>query len=346
MADSATRSGRVVPLALAPGEKLHIHVNNTSDLGDVFETTPERWQAALARHPDVADRIEASVSRDHDGLEDGLAAAHILFCWDIPRERLAERAPKLRLIHAHAAGVSHLMPLDWLPDGVVLANSRGVHGERAAEYAIMAVLMLNNRVPQMVTNQRENRWLQLFNTAITGKTLLIVGVGSVGGSVARLAKTFGLTVVGVRRSGEPHPDVDVMHTPDAVPDLVAEADFILVTAPQTDASRHIIGAAEIARMKPGAGIVNYSRAGLVDYDALRTRLEQGDIAAVLDVFNPEPLPADSPLWSTPNLIVTPHCSSDDPDVYTPRTLDLVFGNARRLLAGEPLHNLVDPSLQY
>lgn len=327
-------------------ESAHLHISNTSDLGPVFEVTQRRLDEALERHPEVASRLRVSVSHDGDGLDDGLARADVVFCWDLPRDDLARRAPRLKLIHAHAAGVSHLVPLDWLPEGVQLANSRGVHGERAAEYAMMAVLMLNNRVPEMVTNQRAALWKQLFNTAVAGKTLLIVGVGSVGGSVATLAGHFRLRVIGIRRTGAPHPSVEAMYTPDALPELIPQADFILVTAPLTQASRHLIGAAEIASMKPGAGLVCYSRAGLVDYEALRARLDTGDLSAVLDVFEPEPLPADSPLWSTPNLIITPHSSSDDPETYTPRTLDLVLANIGRLMAGEPLVNVVDPALQY
>lgn len=325
--------------------RLHLHIDNSSDLGPVYEVTQARLAEALERSG-LAERVSVSVSEDGEGLEEGLERADVLFCWDLVRDNLAARAPRLKLIHTHAAGVSHLTPLDWLPEGVRLANSRGVHGERASEYAMMAVLMLNNRVPEMVTNQRAALWKQLFNTAITGKTLLIVGVGHVGGSVAELAQGFGLRVVGVRRTGAPHPAVEAMHTPDALPELMPEADFILVTAPLTAESRHLIDKDLIAAMKPGAGLVCYSRAGLVDYQALAARLENGDIAAVLDVFEPEPLPANSPLWGTPNLIITPHSSSDDPAVYTPRTLDLVFANMGRMLADEPLVNLVDPALQY
>ncbi len=327
-------------------DTVHLHIANSVDLGPVFEVTPQRLDAALARQPEIAEHLTVSVSHDDEGLAEGLARADVLMCWELPRDDFAKRAPKLKLIHAHAAGVSHLMPLDWLPPHVLLANSRGVHGERAAEYAVMAVLMLNNRVPEMVTNQRAALWKQLYNTSIAGKTLLIVGVGSVGGSVAELVSAFRLNVIGVRRSGAPHPAVAEMYTPDALPRLMPQADFVLVTAPLTAESRHMIGADEIAAMKPGAGLVCYSRAGLVDYEALRARLDAGDISAVLDVFEPEPLPSDSPLWSTANLVITPHSSSDDPDHYTPRTLDLVLGNIGRLLAGDRLVNLVDRDLQY
>jgi phosphoglycerate dehydrogenase-like enzyme len=137
-----------------------------------------------------------------------------------------------------------------------------------------------------------------------------------------------------------------MYKPKDLDRLLPTADFVIVTAPATAESRGMIGRRQIGLLKPGAGLVNYSRAALVDYEALRERLEKGEISAVLDVFDPEPLPASSPLWRTPNLVITPHCSSDDTEQYTPRTLDLVFRNAKRLLAGKRLENIVDPVKQY
>ncbi len=137
-----------------------------------------------------------------------------------------------------------------------------------------------------------------------------------------------------------------MHTPDAIPDLVPRADFIIVTTPATRDSHHLVGKTEINSMRRGSGIVNYSRAHVVDYDALRERLERDELSAILDVFDPEPLPENSPLWNTPNLIITPHCSSDDTDSYIPKTLDLMLGNIRRIFAGEPVINKVDPRLEY
>jgi glyoxylate/hydroxypyruvate reductase len=326
--------------------KLHLHVENTRTLGPVFEASPARLAAALGNYPGLADRLSVTIGYDGDVLENELRDADILFAWDFNRDNLAARAPRLRWVHAHGAGVNHLMPLSWLPKGAVLTNSRGVHGERASEYAIMAVLMLNNRLPEMVTNQRQARWQQLFNSAVHGKTLLIVGVGHVGGSVATWAKRFGLRVVGIRRTGRNHRSVDAMHRPADLPRLLPDADFVLVAAPHTDTTHHLIGASEIALLKPGAGLINYSRANLVDYEALRGRLERGEISAVLDVFDPEPLPSSSPLWQTPHLIITPHSSSDDTERYTPRTLDLVMRNVERFLAGKPLVNRVSRKLQY
>ena len=326
--------------------RVRLHIENDSSLGAVFEVTGERLSAAFSRFPDLAERVDCSIGYDCADFDRQIADADALVCWDIDHRNIAKRAPKLRWIHATGAGVEHFTPFDWLPEGVVFTNNRGVHGARAHEYAIMAVLMLNNRVPEMVTHQRAGRWEQTFNTGVAGKTLLVVGVGSVGGGVAEWAKRFGMRVIGVRRTAKPHPAVDEMRGPEALLELIPRADYIIATAPATAHTRHLIGKAEIEAIRPGGGIVNYGRARVVDYEALRARLERREISAILDVFDPEPLPADSPLWRTPNLIVTPHCSSDDTELYIPRTLDLFFENMRRFLAGEPLENRVDPVLEY
>jgi phosphoglycerate dehydrogenase-like enzyme len=327
-------------------DSVHLHIENAGYLGPIFQVTKERLQAALKRHPAVAAKIKVTLGTDGENYDKEIASADALFGWSFDRKGLAERAPQLKWVHAHGAGVNHLFPLDWLPNGAVLTNSRGVHGDRASEYAMMAILALNNRLPEMVTNQFKARWQQLYNTAISGKTLLVIGVGSVGGSTAILAKKFRMRTVGVRRSGKPHPGIDEMHRPRALNRLIPKADFILVTAPHTNETHHLMGSPQIALMRKGAGLLNYSRANLVDYGALRKRLQRNEISAVLDVFDPEPLPSSSPLWKTPNLIITPHSSSDDSERYTPDTLDLVFRNLARFMKGKPLMNRVDPDLGY
>lgn len=325
---------------------VHLHIENRSELGEVFEASEERVQGALARHPHLVDKVRTTIGYDGDTFEREVAGADVLFGWGFDRQLVAERAVNLRWVHAHGAGINHLMPLDWLPRRVVLTNSRGVHGQRAAEYAFMAVLMLNNRVPEMFTNQRASRWEQLFNGEIAGKTLLIVGVGHVGGSVAPWARRFGMHVIGIRRSGKRHRFVNEMYRPERLPALLPRADFVLVTAPHTTDTRHLIGQEELGLFKKGAGLVNCSRAKLVDYEALRQKLERGEMSAVLDVFDPEPLPESSPLWKTPNLVITPHSSSADREHYTPRTLDLVFQNMARFIEGKPLRNRVSRKYQY
>lgn len=331
----------------AARKRVHLHVENTSALGRVFEADEKRVRAALSRHPALKDRVRVTVGYDGDIFEREIESADVLFCWQVPeRETIGQRAPRLRWVHVHGAGVSHVMPLDWLPPGAVLTNSRGVHGQRATEYGFMAVLMLNNRLPEMLYDQRKRRWKQLFNSSVEGKTLLVIGVGHIGGGIAQWARRAGMKVIGIRRSGRRHRHVDEMHRPDDLHALLPRADFVLVSAPHTNDTHHMIGEQELALLKPGAGLVNYSRANLVDYDALRRKLERKEMSAVLDVFDPEPLPSSSPLWDAPNLIITTHSSSDDTERYTPKTLDLVCSNLERFLEGRPLKNRVSRKTQY
>ncbi len=260
----------------------HLHIENLRALGEVFEATPRRVKEALARRPWLEGRVRITIGYDGDIYGKAMRTADALFGWRFERRDLGSLAPRLKWVHAHGAGVNHLMPLDWLPKGAVLTNSRGVHGPRADEYTVMALLMLNNGLPRMAANQRCGKWEQVFESSIAGKTLLVVGVGHVGGGAARWAKRFGLHVIGVRRSGRPHRHVDEMHRPEALRRLLPRADFVLVAAPHTAESHHLIGAGELALMKRGAGLVNYSRAELVDYAALGRHLAAGRLAAVLE----------------------------------------------------------------
>ena len=326
--------------------RITLHIDNCSAYDQVFWVTPERWAAAARRHRALAQRVAPHFAFDLEGFDDAMRTAELLIGWEIPRKDLRERAPALRWIHFTGAGLEHLTPFDWIPEGVTLTNNSGVHAPKAAEYAEMAILMLANRIPAHVTNQRGARWQQFFPAPVTGKTLLIVGVGAMGLAAAARAKRLGMRVLGIRRTGKPQPHVDRMYRPDALEKLLPQADVVLVTAPLTPATRGLIGRRQLQLMKPEAGIINMGRAAIIDYAALAATLTRGELAgAILDVFDPEPLPSTSPLWQTPNLIMTPHCSSDAPD-YADRTLDLFFANLRRYLARRPLRNEVDRTLQY
>jgi len=324
----------------------HVHIENNRDLGQVFDFTEETVAAAQRRLPAAKERLFFTVGYDGDILEDTLRTADALIGWNFDRGDLARRAPRLKWIHSIGAGVEHMLPLNWVPRGVTLTNNRGVHGERATEYISAAVLMLNNRIPEMMRHQQEARWVPSYNTSVKGKTLLIIGVGSIGGDAAQWATRLGLNVIGIRRSGKARKGVREMHRPEALRALLPRADFVLVAVPDTAETHQMLGRTEIALLKRGAGLVNIGRAGVVDYEALRERLQGGELSAVLDVFDPEPLPSSSPLWRTPNLIITPHSSLDDPVYYVPRTLDLVVENGIRLADGRALRNRVDLKRQY
>jgi phosphoglycerate dehydrogenase-like enzyme len=330
----------------------HLHFETRANKPSVFHMTPALVWAAAERAK-VGDDVRWTVGEDLRDLSwlataEGLVTGNDLIVDPIfPKAKLADAAPKLRWIHIIGAGIEPLLPLDWLPRRVTLTNNSGVHAEKTGEFATLALLSLCHRLPEMVANQHQAKWRQIFTPSIASKTVLIVGLGEMGGAAARSAKKLGLKVLGVRRNPRPHRYADAVLPLAQLHEGLAEADFVLVAAPLTPETRHLIDAGAIAAMKTGAGLVNVGRAGVVDYDALAEALRTGKLSgAMLDVFDPEPLPEDSALWHTPNLILTPHCSSDDLDHYLPKTLDLAFANLARLRAGKKLKNAVNPATGY
>jgi glyoxylate/hydroxypyruvate reductase len=335
----------LVPDALP--RTLNVLIENESTLGPVFEIDPDRFAAAQARHACVGDRIRVSFSTDCDRFGSEIGNADVLIGWNFPYRELGDVAPRLRWVHLTGAGVNHLAPFDWIPPGVVVTNNRGVHASKAEEFGALAALMIVNRVPRIVTQQGRQEWNLLYSPSITGMTAGIVGVGNMGGAVASACKKLGMRVIGTRRGGAPHPQVDRMLGPGELDTLLAESDVIFLCTPLTPETRGLIGADQFARMKDGAGLVNVARGAVIDHAALCAALAGGRLSgAILDVFDPEPLPPDSPLWDTSNVIITPHCSSDDAQAYVPKTLDLIFENLRRLLTGEDLVAAIDPRLGY
>ncbi|MBM3572780.1 MAG: D-2-hydroxyacid dehydrogenase [Alphaproteobacteria bacterium] len=328
-------------------ERLNVLIENLRRQGVTFKIDPDRFAQAMARHPAVAPRVNPVFSQDGAKFRDHIATADVLIGWELPFHDLARLAPRLRLLHLTGAGINHIMPMDWKAPNLIVTNNRGVHAPKVAEFAVMAVLMLHARMPTLMSAQRAHRWQQEFTPLLAGRTVLIVGVGHMGAAAAEALRPLGLRLIGVRRSGGSHPAIERMYRPDELDRALGEADIVMICTPLTTQTRHLIGARQLDAMKPGAGIVNIGRAGVVDYDALCRRLESGRLGgAILDVFDPEPLPPDSPLWDARNLIITPHCSSDDIEQYVPRTLDLVFDNLARLLDGRPLRCVVDPALEY
>jgi phosphoglycerate dehydrogenase-like enzyme len=329
------------------GTPLHVHVENARSLMPVFIVRPDQYDKALQRHPDVAARIRTTWGWDQDIYAQEIRTADAMITYRFPHQRLRDDAPNLKFLQVLGAGVDYLLPLDWVPPGVTVLTNSGAHVPKAAQSALMALLMLNARVPELNWCQRRREWNRIFTSTLEGKTLLIVGVGQIGGGAATHAKNFGMRVIGTRRSGAPHPDVEQMHRPEALHDLLPQADFVLVNTALTPETRFIIGDKEFALMRDGAGFVNMSRGGLVDPAALDRALRSGKLSgAIIDVTYPEPPPADWPYWETPNLVITPHVLSDDIENYVPRTLDLFFDNLRHHFAGEPLTNVVDLGRNY
>lgn len=199
-------------------------------------------------------------------------------------------------------------------------------------------------LPTAFRAQQEKRWDELDRSVfeLAGKSMLLIGVGRIGARTAEIASALGMRVIGVRRSStENVPGVDSMHLFSELPGLLVDADFVVLTVPYTSETHHMIGARELARMKRGSFIINIGRGGTIDEAALLEALDSGHIAgAGLDVFEEEPLPADSPFWTSERVIITAHYSGSTPE-YNNRGFDIFIENLRRWAAGEPLQNVVD-----
>lgn len=321
----------------ATGET-HVHVINIPGAADMYHVREKQFWNALQGAGRVRDRVRLTIGLGSERQEE-IETADVLVGWEFPRDVVA-RARNLRWIHVIGAGVEHLYPLDWVPQGVVVTTSSGAHVAKAGEFIACALLMLNNDVPLHITNQRAHKWSEWHSGCIGGKTATVVGVGALGGEGARQAKRLGLRVRGVRESGELHDHVDEMYGPNELDRAIAGAHFLLVTAALTPATSGLIGAAQLDLLAPGAGVINVARAGIVDYRALAVRLADGSVGgAVLDVFDQEPIPADSRLWDCPRLIITPHVALDALD-YTERMLTIFAENLALLDSGRPLRNQV------
>lgn len=320
---------------------------NTPEGEDVFTITKERFDAALALMPGLAGQVDATIDWDTDNFETSMADAEVLLCWNLPTENLAAIAPKLKWIHIIGAGVEHLLPLDWLPKGVTLTNNKGVHAAKAGEFGLMSVLMLHSHLPAIVTNQRNAVYDSLFASPIAGKTLVVVGTGSLGGSTAKRVHDLGVHVIGVNRHGRAVDGCDEVIPVSDLDSVLPRADYVFLATPDTPETRGLFDRRRLDLLKPAAGIVNIGRESIMDYDALCDKLEEGSLAgAILDVFDPEPIAPESRLWHTKNLIITPHVSADDGDAYVPMTLDLFFRNMALFIDGKPVMNPIDPALGY
>lgn len=321
---------------------LNVLAVNDPDQSELFIITEPQVEEALAAMPELRDRVRVTVcGRDDGTLHERAVEADVIIGWEFDHRNTVSVAERLRLIHIIGAGYEHLVPFDdWLPAGITVTNSSGVHKERAGEFVACALLMINSKIPQHFTSQRKHTWRSVYSDTIEGKTVTIVGVGTIGSEAARKAKGLGLLVRGVRSKPFEHPHVDEAYGFEDLDRAIEGADFLLLTASLTERTRGMIDAERLALLKPGAGVINIARAGLMDYDALTEALGTGQVgAAIVDVFDPEPLPADAPWWDCENFVVTPHVSSDPID-YNRRMLTIAFDNCRRLLDGEELRNVI------
>jgi phosphoglycerate dehydrogenase-like enzyme len=271
----------------------------------------------------------------------------------IIRPEMFAAASCLRWVHSPAAGVGGMLFPAMRASDVVITNSRGLHAGTIAEHVVAVTLALFRRLPTALRRQAEHTWAQNELTLdpprlLAGKTVGIVGLGRIGSAVASLVAAFGARVEATRRrveAGKPE-GVTSVHPASALATLLPRWDVVVLSAPHTAETERIIGARELGVMKREAVLVNIARGALVDEAALADALTRGAIAgAALDVLDDEPLDATSPLWDTPNLLITPHVAGNRPD-YWDAALAIFFENLRRYRAGEPLLNVVDKDAGY
>jgi phosphoglycerate dehydrogenase-like enzyme len=324
----------------------HLHVENNTKRPPLYHLTEPIYAAAITRNRALAKKLKVTIGWDGEILDEALKTADFMINSTPPRERLRERAPRLQWIQTTGAGVDGLMPMDWLPADVTLTNNSGAHGVKTEYSCMMNLLILQSRMPAIIANQHARKWEQIFTAPIAGKTAVVVGFGDLGSAAGRAAHKLGLKVIAVTRSGKAGKPADIAYKTSRIDSVLPKADFVIVTTPLTPDTVGLINRSRLDLLKPTAGLINLGRSPIVDYEALRQKLDKGEIAgAVLDVHSPEPLPADSPLWTTRNLIITPHISCDDPR-YMDFLCDAWFANFARKLAGKPLTNQVDRKLGY
>ena len=311
---------------------------------------PEAGVETLGRRfPD----IEFVHAVDADARARALANCDVAFTWILSSAEVAT-ARHLKWVHSSAVAVETIALKELFARGVTVTNSRGVQSAPIAEHVFAVVLALAKQLPFILDRQRERRWAQneviddRLPWLLKGRTLGLIGVGTIGSAIARLATAFGMRVLALRRRSDAGdvPYVDEMLAPGQLAALLERTDVLVVAAPLTSETYQMLGAAEFARMKRGSLVVNVGRARIVDHVALADTLRSRHLGgASLDVFHAEPLPSDDPLWTLPNVILTPHTSGFRQGHWED-VVDLFSENLTRFRAGEPLRFQVLPALGY
>lgn len=270
-----------------------------------------------------------------------IAEADVLVVSGFWRNELLDHAPRLRFIQSIGAGYDQFAQDALRARGIRLASAQGVNKNAVSEHTLAHILAFTRHIHTGRDHQHRHQWRGMLSDLtrredeLGGKTLLIIGMGDIGARVAKLARAFDMRVVGVKRNPATAANVaDAVHTPDALPELLPQADFVVLNCPLTPQTANIIDGAALAAMKPGAYLINMARGGCVDQDALIEALRAGEIAgAGLDTVVEEPLPADSPLWEMENVIITPHTAGETRQ-YEDNVIDILLENLERLWRGE------------
>jgi len=301
---------------------------------------------------DVSDLFRAERSGDaaaRQKLDDRLAEAEVIYGLRFPQNVLTGLFPRLKWMQAMSAGVDRVLDAEIVASPVKMTNVSGIHATPIAELVLELMLMFVKQAPLCFQLKQEKQWRRFAPSVLPSKTVGIVGLGSIGREVARLAKAFGMRVLATRRSAKRVGQsrlVDIILPPDQLQQLLTESDFVVIALPLTSETNRLIGEEELRAMKSTAYLINIGRGDVVDEEALIRALDEHWIAgAGLDVFVTEPLPTDSRLWELPNVILSPHISGGMED-YVIRATEVFTENLRRYLSGKRLLHLVDKKKGY
>lgn len=338
-------------------KKIKIHIKNNHGRPGTFPCdlegeknftiTKEHFEKALENEIEIKDQIEFIIDWDEDNFNSSMSNSDILLTYDFPTKNLKEIAPNLKWIHCTAAGVEHMFPFNWAYDGLKITNSSGVHAKKAGEFGLMSVLMLQNHIPKIVTNQKNKDFISTFGNPIAGKNIVLIGTGSLGSSMAKLVAPLGANIIGVNKKGKSVEGCSKIITIDKLDSVLPIADILYLALPETPETKNLIDKRRLDLLKSTCGIVNIGRQSALDYEVLCDKLENNDLAgAILDVFNPEPIDKNSRLWNIKNLIITPHVSSDDNGNYVKLTLELFVKNLKLFIKKKELTNQIDKELGY
>jgi phosphoglycerate dehydrogenase-like enzyme len=304
------------------------------------------------RPPDIGDVESGATIRytTAQRLPGDLTGADALFVWDFLStavEAAWPAADRLQWVHIAAAGVDPLLFQGLRESPVTLTNSRGIFEAPIAEYVLGLVIAFAKGFATTLDDQRQRRWHHRETERIAERNALVIGTGPIGRTTARLLRAAGMRVEGVGRHDVPaDPDFGTVHAMSRLEECLARADFVIAVAPLTEQTRGMFNRDTFAAMRPTARLINVGRGPLVVTEDLVKAVEDGTIAgAALDVFETEPLWASSPLWSLPNVLVSPHMSGDAIG-WKAALAELFVANFRRWTSGEPLHNVVDKQLGY
>lgn len=274
-----------------------------------------------------------------------LERVELMLAWPVPAGLLA-RMPRLRWIQTLSVGVEGWLARPDLHAGIALTCARGIHRVQMPENILAALFHLTKHFATFVANQREQRWARRMHEPLAGKTLGILGLGTIGQELARKATALELRVIGVKRSPQPLAHVERVYGPEDTDEVLRQSDFVLLLLPLTEETEGFFDAQRLAAMRPEAFLLNFARGGLIVDDDLIAAVRNKTIAgAVLDVFRTEPLPAEHPFWRTEGILVLPHVGGGHPR-RDEIAAELFVDNLRRYLAGERLSMLVDRSKGY